>query len=172
MKEQTDSTFIRNVSIVIVILVLVTFSIVFVARDVGFKEEGESNPTSIAAAKERIKPIADVYTDEAAAAAAASDAPAAQPQAAPEQVVLEQVAEVDDGIDAEKINANVCAMCHATGLALAPVTGSAEMSQRAEKGLDALVQTALNGLNAMPARGGRPDLSDEEIKAAVEFMLQ
>jgi len=34
------------------------------------------------------------------------------------------------------------------------------------------MQTALNGLNAMPARGGRADLSDEQIQAAVEFMLQ
>jgi len=35
-----------------------------------------------------------------------------------------------------------------------------------------LLKTALEGLDAMPARGGRPDLSDEQIKAIVEFMLQ
>jgi cytochrome c5 len=34
------------------------------------------------------------------------------------------------------------------------------------------VQSAVNGLNAMPARGGRPDISDEQIQAAVEFMLK
>jgi len=40
------------------------------------------------------------------------------------------------------------------------------------KGLDGLVATAISGLNAMPARGGNPSLTDEQIQAAVEFMLQ
>jgi cytochrome c5 len=66
----------------------------------------------------------------------------------------------------------VCAACHATGVAEAPIPGSEQMAQRAEKGMEALMQTALNGLNAMPARGGRPDLSDEQVQAVVEFMTK
>jgi cytochrome c oxidase cbb3-type subunit 3 len=50
--------------------------------------------------------------------------------------------------------------------------GSPEMAQRAEKGLDTLTQSAINGINAMPARGGRADLSDEQVQVAVEFMLK
>ena len=46
------------------------------------------------------------------------------------------------------------------------------MAERAAKGQDVLVQNAVNGLNAMPPRGGRADLSDEQIQAVVEFMLQ
>ncbi len=46
------------------------------------------------------------------------------------------------------------------------------MALRAEKGPDALLQTALNGLNAMPARGGRADLTDEQVQAVIEFMLK
>jgi cytochrome c5 len=57
-------------------------------------------------------------------------------------------------------------------VANAPKPGSAEMTQRVEKGTDALIKTAIDGLNAMPARGGRPDLSDEQIQAVVEFMLK
>ena len=38
--------------------------------------------------------------------------------------------------------------------------------------LDMLVNNAINGLNAMPARGGNPALTDEQIQAAVEYMLQ
>ena len=41
-----------------------------------------------------------------------------------------------------------------------------------EKGLEMLVSNAINGLNAMPARGGNPALTDEQIQAAVEYMLQ
>jgi cytochrome c oxidase cbb3-type subunit 3 len=46
------------------------------------------------------------------------------------------------------------------------------MVERAGKGLDMLTQNAINGLNAMPARGGRSDLSDEQIRAIVEYMIQ
>ena len=41
-----------------------------------------------------------------------------------------------------------------------------------EKGLDMLVQNAINGLNVMPPRGGNPTLTDEQIQAAVEHMVQ
>ena len=47
------------------------------------------------------------------------------------------------------------------------------MAERlAAKGLEMLVQNAINGLNAMPARGGNPGLTDEQIQVAVEFMLE
>ena len=42
----------------------------------------------------------------------------------------------------------------------------------AEKGLEMLIQNAINGLNVMPPRGGNPSLTDEQIRAAVEFMVQ
>ena len=40
-----------------------------------------------------------------------------------------------------------------------------------EKGVDTLYSSALNGFNMMPARGGNPSLSDDDIKAAVDHML-
>ena len=58
------------------------------------------------------------------------------------------------------------------GVAGAPIAESEQMTARLdEKGLDTLVSNALNGLNAMPPRGGNPALTDEQIRAAVEFML-
>ena len=163
MEQQTDKAFIKNVTIVLVILVVFTFSIIFLAKKVGFLEETDDNPSRNLIAAERIKPVADVYTGEEGAAAieeaVAETAPA-------------QAAAFDGSLDTEMLYNTVCAACHATGAAGAPLPGSEQMSQRAEKGMEAMMQSALNGLNAMPARGGRPDLSDEEIKAAVEFMLQ
>ncbi len=62
--------------------------------------------------------------------------------------------------------------CHEGGVAGAPITGSDQMAQRlSEKGIDTLVANAINGINVMPPRGGNPGLTDEQIRAAVEFML-
>ena len=68
MEEQSDSTFVKNISIVIGLLIVFAIVIAFVARDIGFKEE-QSNPSSDALTEERIKPVAAVYTGEAGAAA-------------------------------------------------------------------------------------------------------
>jgi cytochrome c5 len=40
-----------------------------------------------------------------------------------------------------------------------------------DKGTEMLIDNAINGIGAMPARGGRADLSDEQIEAAVTHML-
>jgi cytochrome c5 len=161
--QEADKAFLKNVSIVLVFLIVFTFAIVFLARDIGFQNEDGSNPSRNAIAAERIKPVASIYTGEEGATAIEE----AAVTAAPEQAVA-----FDGSLDGEMIYSSVCAACHATGVANAPKPGSAELSQRAEKGVDAVIKTAMDGLNAMPARGGRPDLSDEQIKAVVEYMLK
>ncbi len=163
MEEQTDKVFIRNISIVLVLLVAFTFTIAFLARDVGNKVPEDNNPSRAATIEERIKPVADVYTGEAGAAAIK--------EAAASSTVETKVA-FDGSLDGEMIYGKVCSACHATGAAGAPMRGSEAMAERAQKGVDALMQSALNGLNAMPPRGGRPDLSDEQIRAAIEYMIQ
>ena len=164
MGQEADKAFIKNVSIVLVILIVFTLAIIFVARDLGFQDEEGVNPSKDAIAAERIRPDADAYTGEDGAAEIEE---AAAATAAPEQAVA-----FDGSLDGEMIYSSVCAACHTTGVANAPKPGSPEMAQRAEKGTDALVKTAIDGLNAMPARGGRADLSDEQIKAVVDFMLK
>jgi len=67
---------------------------------------------------------------------------------------------------------SVCQVCHASGVANAPKMGVAEdWTARLERGKDSIYSNALNGLNGMPAKGGRADLSDDTVKAAVDFML-
>lgn len=163
MEEQTDKTFTKNISIVLAILIVFTFTIAFLARDIGEKDDSVNNPSRQTTAEDRIKPVSDAYTGEAGEAAIAE----AATSAAPEQSVA-----FDGSLDAEMIYSRVCSACHMTGAAGAPKPGSPEMAQRAEKGLDALLATAVNGLNAMPARGGRPDLSDEQMAALVKFMIK
>jgi cytochrome c5 len=66
----------------------------------------------------------------------------------------------------------VCMACHASGVAGAPKTGDkAAWAPRLATGNAALLKTATNGKGAMPPRGGAADLSDAELKAAVEYMI-
>ncbi len=65
-----------------------------------------------------------------------------------------------------------CAKCHDTGVGGAPKIGDrAAWLSRVKSGLDKVHQSALRGHAGMPARGGMADLSDNEVKKAVEFML-
>ena len=68
-----------------------------------------------------------------------------------------------------------CIDCHSTGLGGAPLIGNQTLwAPRIAQGLETLVQHATNGfygeVGEMPARGGNPELSDEDIRAAVRFM--
>lgn len=66
---------------------------------------------------------------------------------------------------------NVCTSCHAAGLAGAPKFGdSAAWAPRISKGYDTLVSHAIKGLNAMPAKGGAADLTDDEVARAVAYI--
>jgi len=66
----------------------------------------------------------------------------------------------------------VCAMCHATGVANAPKFGDkAAWAPRAATGKDALLASVKNGKGAMPPKAGSADLKDDDIKAAIDFML-
>ena len=66
-----------------------------------------------------------------------------------------------------------CALCHAAGIAGAPKIGaSADWEPRLGRGTKVLYTTALTGTpRGMPARGGNLDLKEEEVRAAVDYML-
>lgn len=64
-----------------------------------------------------------------------------------------------------------CAVCHAAGVAGAPVTGdAAAWEPRLAKGMDALMASVKNGLKAMPPKGMCFDCSDEEYRELIEYM--
>ncbi|SHE76744.1 Cytochrome c [Modicisalibacter ilicicola DSM 19980] len=77
------------------------------------------------------------------------------------------------GKSGEEIYNSVCMACHETGAAGAPVrSDEAAWSERTSKGFDTLLAHSINGFNAMPARGGNPNLSDEEMHAATAYLLE
>ena len=72
---------------------------------------------------------------------------------------------------AEVVYNAICKACHETGVAGAPKTGDkAAWAPRLATGNAALLKSAINGKNAMPARGGDTSLTDDELKAAVEYL--
>lgn len=65
-----------------------------------------------------------------------------------------------------------CIECHGAGKQHSPRIGDRDdWIKRASKGLDGLVLGATRGHDGMPARGGRPDLTDAEFKAAIFYMF-
>lgn len=106
--------------------------------------------------------------ESAAPEATAPEAPVAAAPAPAEPVVAENVL-------GKKVFGNVCSMCHAVGAAGAPKPGDkADWGPRIAQGKDMLYKHALEGFTGakgvMPARGGSATLSDEDVKAAVDFM--
>ncbi|MFL0800030.1 MAG: c-type cytochrome [Agarilytica sp.] len=68
---------------------------------------------------------------------------------------------------------NNCKACHAQGINGAPIIGNKKMwAPRLDKGIDALAKNAASGIGLMPAKGGKTDLSDAQIRQAVAYMLE
>ena len=100
----------------------------------------------------------------------APPAPAQAPAPAPAPVAEAEKAPA--AIGAEVYQAS-CAACHAEGVAGAPKTGDKEFwGGKIAGGTDQLVQNAINGIGTMPAKGGNPNLTDDEVRAAVEYMIE
>ena len=102
------------------------------------------------AIKARLQPVGEVYL---AGQTAAVDAAPAGPRSG------------------EQVYQASCFACHGSGALGAPKT-AADWEPRVAKGLDTLLDHAINGFNAMPPRGTCMDCSDDEIKAAIDFMLK
>jgi len=114
----------------------------------------------------------DGATDEAA-----SEEEAANEEATEEEAATDGASAGDEpahaGIDGEAIYNQVCMACHMTGAAGAPIRGEADQwSARMEQGIETLYDHSINGFNAMPAKGGNPNLSDDEVKAATDYLVE
>lgn len=106
--------------------------------------------------------------EDAAPATAAPAAPAVVAPAA-EPVVAENT-------KGKSVFNGTCAMCHGVGAAGAPKPGDkADWGPRIAQGMDVLYKHAIEGFTgakgAMPARGGAATLPDDDVKAAVNYMV-
>lgn len=164
MSEQDDRIFLKRFSLVIVGLAIFALVIIFVALQFHQRLGQHENPARVQSIIERIEPVAGVYAGETGRAAALAAAAAATASA------VQQVA-FEGSLDGGMIYTNVCAACHDSGAAGAPRLVAADWTERLPQGEALLVEHAINGIGTMPAKGGRMDLSDEQVRASVEYML-
>lgn len=128
-----------------------------------------AEPTPAPAAQ--ASPMAAVGGMMASAVGAARDS-LQQATAQVSKVMAPQAAPSADLERGKAVYDSACFACHATGAAGAPLLGdNGAWGPRIDQGMDALVYHALNGKGGMPPRGGRMDLSDEDIRATVAYMV-
>lgn len=172
MSQQTkqDTHFINIFSLVIGVLVAIVIALFVLARNVGSHTQEQQvlvEAQYLKSVSGRIQP----FSHEAVAGqdnsqlaikvdtgTAASSGTAAIPK------------------DGAAVFQQTCSACHGTGLAGAPKAGDhAAWAPRLAKGKDLLYQHALQGFQGtagvMPPKGGRVDLPDDLIKAAVDHMV-
>lgn len=109
------------------------------------------------------------------AAPEASVPPVSEAAVPPAAVPSAQLATADPAHGKSVFN-KTCALCHAIGAAGAPKPGDqADWAPRIAQGVDVLYTHAIDGFTGakgvMPARGGASALSDDDVKAAVDYMV-
>ncbi len=153
--SKVNTNFGFSVGVLIVVAVLVVGINAMVGSALSGSSTGDMSEAAVA---ERIKPVAQLNTG----APIAPEAPAAAAPVA-----------AGGARSGQDVYQSACFACHGTGAAGAPKLGdAAAWAPRASKGIDALMNSAINGLNAMPPRGTCGNCSDDELKAAIEYMVE
>ena len=137
----------------IVIWVIAMLFIGFKALNAPSNESAHEDTMIDSATLERIKPIGEVRIDNSASVASSS--------------TIEQSER-----SGEEIYNTKCQSCHSSGVMDAPKYASLEdWAPRIELGVDKLTLSAIAGKGGMPARGACMDCSDNEIKLAVQYLI-
>ncbi len=166
MSKEQDRIFFRNFSLalgVIAVMMVVFFTI---AQFAGSDDEAEANMRAAKVA-EITEPVGQVTavgkeTDETVE----------------ETIAVAPAGDEASGDIGETVYKGLCVNCHgiAAMAAMIPQTGdAAAWGPRVEQGIETLYDHAINGftgkMGMMPAKGSNPALSDDEVKAAVDYMV-
>ena len=149
-----DLEFLKKFSMVIGFLVLVTFGLMIGAY-ILHKSLPQEVPDAVAQRTQaRIAPVGAVYAGSTGAA----------------------VGDLRGGtLDGSVIFNNLCTGCHTSGAGGAPTMDAAHWAARIPQGVDVLHQHAIEGYTGatgvMPPKGGNPALTDEQVIATVDWML-
>jgi len=165
-----DRHFVNVFSAVLGILIAIALVLIGVSRSVDSGPKGArdtSDPLMQAGAQERTKPFGQVAVAGEDNSALAIIAPVTPPAVTPAGAAAPT--------DGKSVYETACAACHGAGIAGAPKFGDkAAWGARLAQGRATLDKHAIEGFQGsagfMPAKGGRTDLTDDAVKAAVEFM--
>jgi cytochrome c5 len=166
--RQHDQQFFDTFMLVIGILMGVAVGLFFLARAISLDRQGEiakADPSVQEAINDRIKPVGQVLMLGAAELAAA-------------QAAMSTPTPVAAAMSGPQVYNAACIVCHAPpGVGGAPPLGStSDWAPRIAQGIEVLHQHALMGFQGakgfMPPKGGRMDLSDGEITAAVDYIVE
>jgi cytochrome c5 len=167
MSQEQDKAFFRNFTIILIVLGVLMGT--FMALGVMFGGGDEATPEG--AADEVMKntaPIAKVQIQ------------GDEPEAAEGGSAMEENTDIAGaGVHhaGKATYDSICVACHGAGIPGIPQLGdAAAWAPRIEQGNDTLYQHAIAGYTGasgmpMPAKGGNPSLSDDSVKAAVDYMI-
>lgn len=168
--SKSDQSFLRQFSLLIAGLGVLTLVLIFTAWTIYEHEPKEINPNAAQQLSANLAPNGAVYAGNTGRAAmlAAQEAAA---KAAAAQVAY------GGTTDGKTIYDNLCHSCHTAGVAGAPKLGDkSNWGPRIAQGIDVLIKHATDGYkgpdgNMMPAKGGNPALTDDQVKAAVHWIV-
>lgn len=126
-------------------------------------------PAQASAPQQEVAPASEPTAPaESASAPAASETTPATESASAAEATTDAAGPKADG---KAIFESTCKLCHGGNIPGAPVVGKKEdWAVRIKQGQETLHKHALEGFNSMPAKGGNASLSDDEVKAAVDYM--
>lgn len=181
-----DSVFLKHFAQLILGLMAFAFVLILAAHQINDRFYGysaaeagvaddELNPiqrervaAKRAATDARLVPVAKVNAGDTGRAAIL----AAEEEA--KKALAGQVA-YDGTLDGSVIYQNLCGACHMSGAGGAPLSTKEAWAPRIAQGMDTLVKHAIEGYQGaagiMPAKGGNPALTDEQVRATVEYMV-
>ena len=163
-----DQKFFDMYSLIIGVLVIVTIGILVLAVEMSERTQKVFTRETAeyqAAVAERIRPVGEVYLPGEEQQA---EAPVVETAAEPEPVAT--------AMTGPQVYNSACIACHSAGVGGAPIVGDgAQWVDRIAQGMETLTRHAIEGYTGsagyMPPKGGRLDLSDDEVAGAVEYMV-
>ena len=153
-EHMSDAAFGKVFAGMIAGMVVLTIVLIILAYAVGGEAGSQKSDVQLGASDQetsaRTTPVASVAVGEVSEVPAVSEGP----------------------VSGENIYQASCVACHAAGVAGAPKHGdTAAWEPRIAQGIEVLYDHAINGFNTMPAKGGNVSLSDDAVKAAVDYMI-
>lgn len=138
------------------------------------KDEPVEAPKAAVQPAEKMAPVVTEAVDQAKQVAAQVTENVEQVAQQVEEKAQAVVDKVKDTLaSGQVVYTKACLSCHKMGLMGAPKVGDkTTWSGLIAGGTEKLVKNAINGIGNMPAKGGVASLTDEDVSAAVDYMVE